>query len=376
MSRGNVIISITFSFSITQTDEKERDTHGFPSIILGRGVARRHGWRWTIGCYPSLKTIPIASVTLTRIFKVCFLSTINSFLPEDVGMRKAIHQLDFVKHVLPVGSQQIHLEHHHLVRGSVSNLFQIIQPVTKENERKTKQEEKHLLGIDTTHNTDAVSSLDNNNNSTHPVVKGLPFLHSDVHLHPTCRFIGLRSNSKKYKEKNLRCSNRLQSSYTHDWVWMTWKTRDRERERGVWTRQNGNKNFRENGQHPIAGRDKFCVKKSIIKPGNNIQYSLSLARNVQSIRVMLRPFTKLVRCSFGTASMVALSFEFLFFSSSPSSRLSCCSLSVSRSFHQLSINHWSEWVQEKKQETEEDALEGNGSENTQANTTVCKESVS
>lgn len=231
MSRGNVIISITFSFSITQTDEKERDTHGFPSIILGRGVARRHGWRWTIGCYPSLKTIPIASVTLTRIFKVCFLSTINSFLPEDVGMRKAIHQLDFVKHVLPVGSQQIHLEHHHLVRGPVSNLFQIIQPVTKENERKTKQEEKHLLGIYTTHNTDDVSSLDNNNNSTHPVVKGLPFLHSDVHLHPTCRFIGLRSNSKKYKEKNLRCSNRLQSSYTHDWVWMTWKTRDRERER-------------------------------------------------------------------------------------------------------------------------------------------------
>ena len=42
--------------------------------------------------------------------------------PEDVGMRQPVHELHFVQHVLPVGREQVHLEHHHLVGHPVSHL--------------------------------------------------------------------------------------------------------------------------------------------------------------------------------------------------------------------------------------------------------------
>ena len=42
--------------------------------------------------------------------------------PEDVGVGEAIHQLDFVQHVLPVRREQVHFEHHHLVGHPVSHL--------------------------------------------------------------------------------------------------------------------------------------------------------------------------------------------------------------------------------------------------------------
>ena len=36
-------------------------------------------------------------------------------IPENVGVRETVHQLHFVKHVLAVGRQKVHLEHHHFI---------------------------------------------------------------------------------------------------------------------------------------------------------------------------------------------------------------------------------------------------------------------
>lgn len=47
-------------------------------------------------------------------------------------MGESIHQLNFMKHILPVRSQQIHLEDHYFVRGPVSHLL------AQKKKRKTK----------------------------------------------------------------------------------------------------------------------------------------------------------------------------------------------------------------------------------------------
>lgn len=43
-------------------------------------------------------------------------------LPEDVGVREAVHQLHLPQHVAPVAGQFVHLQHHDLSRLAVPHL--------------------------------------------------------------------------------------------------------------------------------------------------------------------------------------------------------------------------------------------------------------
>jgi len=43
-------------------------------------------------------------------------------LPEDVGVREAVHQLHLPQHVAPVAGQLVHLQHHDLPRLAVPHL--------------------------------------------------------------------------------------------------------------------------------------------------------------------------------------------------------------------------------------------------------------
>ena len=47
-------------------------------------------------------------------------------IPENVGVGQAVHELHFVEHVLAVGRQKVHLEHHHLIGRPMRHLKQSI----------------------------------------------------------------------------------------------------------------------------------------------------------------------------------------------------------------------------------------------------------
>ena len=44
------------------------------------------------------------------------------YLLEDVWMTEFVHELDLLEHVITVGSVLVQLEHHHPIRGFVSDL--------------------------------------------------------------------------------------------------------------------------------------------------------------------------------------------------------------------------------------------------------------
>lgn len=68
------------------------------------------------GPAPGAHPAPAVAPTLPRLEKkgATGMAAGEQVLPEDVGVREAVHQLHLPQHVAPVARQLVHLQHHDL----------------------------------------------------------------------------------------------------------------------------------------------------------------------------------------------------------------------------------------------------------------------